>query len=217
MLDLYAPMFEGQRFGDNELVVSADEKTSIQARCRCHPTLPPGKARLMRVEHDYERGGALAYLAAWDVNRGKVLGRTEDTTGIEPFGRLVEQVMGTEPYASAERVFWVVDNGSSHRGRASIDRLEGDWPTLRLIHTPVHASWLNQIGIYFSVVTRKVVSPNDFFDLDAITERLANFEVRYNATAQPFDWSFTKDDLNDLLKRIATHERDAPAPLAAAA
>jgi len=99
-------------------------------------------------EHDYERGGALAYLAAWDVHRGKVLGRTEDTTGIEPFGRLVEQVMGTEPYASAERVFWVVDNGSSHRGQASIDRLEGDWPTLRFIHTPVHASWLNQISVY---------------------------------------------------------------------
>ena len=63
----------------------------------------------MRVEHEYDRGGALAYLAAWDVHAAKVFGRCEPTTGIEPFARLVEQVMGTEPYASARRVFWVVD------------------------------------------------------------------------------------------------------------
>ena len=78
----------------------------------------------MRVEYEYARGGALAYLAAWDVHRAKVFGRCEDTTGIEPFHRLVDQVMTCQPYASARRVFWVVDNGSSHRGQASIDRLE---------------------------------------------------------------------------------------------
>ena len=125
VLDLYARSFEGQVLGDDEFVVCADEKNSIQARCRCHPTLAPGQARLMRVEHEYDRGGALAYLAAYDVHRAKVFGRCEPATGIEPFGRLVEQVMTAEPYASAERVFWVVDNGSSHRGQASVDRLEG--------------------------------------------------------------------------------------------
>jgi transposase len=120
-LDLYAGVFEGEALGDDEYVICADEKTSIQARCRCHPT-PPGRARMMRVEHEYERRGALAYLAAYDVGRAKAFGRTDDTTGIEPFGRLVEQVMTSEPYASAKRVFWIVDNGSSHRGQASIDR-----------------------------------------------------------------------------------------------
>ncbi|MGH7383500.1 MAG: transposase, partial [Candidatus Methylomirabilales bacterium] len=134
--------------------MSADEKTSIQARCRCHPSLPPGKARMPRVEHEYGRGGALAYVAALDVHQARVFGRCEGTTGILPFGRLVEQVMTTEPYASAERVFWIVDNGSSHRGKASIERLEGEWSNLRLIHLPVHASWLNQIEIYFSIVQR---------------------------------------------------------------
>jgi hypothetical protein len=62
----------------------------------------------MRVEHEYERGGAVAYLAAWDVHRAKLFGRLEPTTGIAPFGRLVEQVMRQEPYRSARRVFWVV-------------------------------------------------------------------------------------------------------------
>jgi hypothetical protein len=171
----------------------------------------------MRVEHEYERGGALAYLAAYDVHRAKVFGRCEPTTGIEPFGRLVEQVMTAEPYASAERVFWVVDNGSSHRGQASIDRLEGAFDNLRLVHLPVHASWLDQIEIYFSVVQRKVVSPNDFSDLTEIEARLAAFEDRYNAVARPFDWKFTRGDLDRLLIRIAAHEAQAPLRLASAA
>lgn len=171
----------------------------------------------MRVEHEYDRAGALAYLAAYDVHRSKVFGRCEPTTGIEAFGRLVAQVMGTEPYASAKRVFWVVDNGSSHRGQASVDRLQAGFGNLRLIHLPVYASWLDQIEIYFSVVQRKVLSPNDFSDLAEIEARLAAFESRYNAVARPFDWRFSRDDLNKLLVRIAAQEQDAPLPLATAA
>jgi len=171
VLDLYAGIFAGKPLGPDDYVLCSDEKTSVQARCRCHPTLAPGRARMMRVEHEYDRGGALAYLAAWDVHRGKVFGRCEPTTGIAPFARLVEQVMSVEPYASANRVFWVVDNGSSHRGHAAIDRMTNKWPTTRLVHTPVHASWLNQCEIYFSVVQRKVVTPNDFYDLDRRPEQ----------------------------------------------
>jgi transposase len=103
----------------------ADEKTSIQARCRAHPSLPPGKARMMPVEHEYHRGGALAYLAAWDVHRGHVTGRCEATTGIDPFSRLVTQVMSLEPYASADRVF------SGHRQRVLPPRRR-----LRAAHAP---------------------------------------------------------------------------------
>jgi len=158
---------------------------------------------MMRVEHDYQRKGALAYLAAWDVHRGQVIGRCEDTTGIEPFARLVEQVRTSQPYASAQRVFWIVDNGSSHRGQASVQRMRTTWPNARLVHLPVHASWLDQAEIYFSVVQRKVVTPNDFTDLDQIRDRLAAFEARYNAVAKPFNWRFTRTDLNALLDRLA--------------
>jgi transposase len=204
-LDLYGRVFEGQPLGEREFVICADEKTSIQARCRCHPTLPPGRARLMRIEHEYERKGAVAYLAAYDVHRARVFGRTENTTGIEPFGRLVEAVMTAEPYASADRVFWIVDNGSSHRGQRSIDRLQGAWPTLRLVHLPIHASWLDQAEIYFSIVGRKVLKPNDCFDTDQIAQRLAAFEARYNQHAVPFDWRFGRDDLAKLLTRLERH------------
>ena len=136
VLDLYARVWDGQPLGEGDYVICADEKTSIQARCRCHPTLPPGKARAMRVEHDYRRGGALAYLAAWDVHRAQVTGRCEPTTGIAPFSRLAEQVMTSEPYASADRVFWITDNGSSHRGAASVKRMAKAWPNAHLIHLP---------------------------------------------------------------------------------
>ena len=211
VLDLYEGSFDGTKLGEGEYVISADEKTSIQARCRCHPTLPPGRARVMRVEHEYERGGALAYLAAWDVHRARLFGRCEPTTGIQPFGRLVAQVMTCEPYASARRVFWIVDNGSSHRGKASIERLEGEWANLRLVHLPIHASWLNQIEIYFSVVQRKVVSPNDYADLAEVKARLLAFQHRYERTAAPFNWRFTRSDLDRLLHRLEEHEQLARA------
>jgi DDE superfamily endonuclease len=158
----------------------------------------------MRVEHEYERGGALAYLVAWDVHRARLFGRCEATTGIAPFGRLVEQVMGSEPYASAARVFWVVDKGSSHRGQASIDRLEGDWPNLRLVHLPVHASWLNQVEIYLSFCQRKVLTANDFADLGEVEDRLLAFQCRYEQTAVPFARRFTWADLDRLLCRLAS-------------
>ena len=215
VLDLYARVWDGQPLGADEYVISADEKTSIQARCRCHPTLPPGTSRTMRVEHDYHRGGALAYLTAYDVHRAKVIGRCEPTTGIAAFMALVDQVMAQEPYASAKRVFWVVDNGSSHRGGPAIERLAAAHPTAVMVHTPVHASWLNQVEIYYSIVQRKVVSPNDFTDLAEVESRLAAFERRFNATATPFNWKFTAADLDDLLIRLDRHERaDQAAPLA---
>ena len=211
VLDLYARRWEDKPLGDKDFVISADEKTSIQARRRCHPTLPPGPRRLARVEHEYERRGALAYLAAWDCGQGKIFARCETTTGIEPFGRLVDQVMSIEPYASAERVFWILDNGSSHRGAASVDRLSRTWPNAHLVHLPVHASWLHQIEIYFSVVQRKVLTPNDFTDLDDLEQRLLAFQHRYEQAAKPFQWNFTRHDLDQLLQRLAEPRQLRPA------
>jgi hypothetical protein len=209
VLDLYQRQFAGERLGPDEFILSADEKTSIQARCRRHPTQPPAGATAMRVEHEYERGGALAYLAAWDVHRARLFGRCEATTGIAPFGRLVEQAMTSEPYASAARVFWVVDNGSSHPG-AGVDRPAGGaWPSLRLVHLPIHASWLNQVEIYLSICQRKVLTPNDFTDLDEVAHRLLGFQRRYEQTAVPFAWRFTRADLERLLRRLSVAERGA--------
>ena len=206
VLDLYARTWDGTALRPDEFVVSADEKPSLQARRRKHPTLAPGPARPMRVEHEYFRTGALTYLAAWDVHHAKLFGRCEPKTTIGVVDRLVAQVMTTEPYRSARRVFWIADNCSSHRGDKAAARLRAHWPTGTLVHTPVHASWLNQVEIYFSIVQRKVVTPNDFTSLRELEDRLLAFQVRYEQTAKPFQWTFTRVDLADLLTKLKAKE-----------
>ena len=203
VLDLYAGEWEGRPLESDEFVISADEKTSIQARIRCHPTIAPNSRHAMLVEFEYERGGALQYLAAWDVHRAKLFGRCEPRTGIEPFGRLVDQVMTAEPYRSARRVFWVLDNGSSHRGQAAIERLQAAYPRLVPVHLPVHASWLNQVEVYFSILERKVLTPADAASLEELAARILAFQSHYEILAQPFEWKFTRADLTKLLERLA--------------
>lgn len=202
VLDLYHGRWQGSALGPRDFVLCADEKTSIQARVRKHPSLAPAPGRLTRVEHEYRRAGAWAYLAAWDVNRAKLFGRCAATTGIEPFDGLVAQVMAEEPYRSAHRVFLVVDNGSSHRGVKAARRLRQRWPAIVLVHTPVHASWLNQIEIYFSIVQRKVLTPSDFVSRAEVEARLLSFQQRYQQAAKPFRWTFTRNDLRKLLIKL---------------
>jgi len=209
LLDLYARLWEGHPLADDEFVLSADEKTSIQARRRLHPTLPSGAGRLQRVEHEYERCGAWAYLAALDVHHARLFGRCETQTGIAPFDRLVAQVMSQPPYHQARRVFWIVDNGSSHRGTRSSLRLQARFPRLVLVHGPVHASWLNQIEIYFSILQRKALTPNDFPSLTALEERLLGFQRYYETMARPFEWKFTRADLAHLLAKMSHSPRSA--------
>ncbi len=187
---------------EDEFVLSADEKTSIQARARIHPTLPTIPGCGMRVEHEYQRCGAWAYLAALDVHRAKLFGLCETTTGIEPFDHLVEQVMSQPPYRDARRVFWILDNGSSHRGQRCVGRLQAKCPRIVIVHGPVHASWLNQIEIYFSIVQRKALTPNDFPSLRAVEERLLGFQSYYESIAHPFEWKFTRRDLDELVTRM---------------
>ncbi|MCU1495208.1 MAG: family transposase [Acidimicrobiaceae bacterium] len=205
VLDLYARVLDGVPLGPDDYVISADEKSQLQALARCHPDLPPGAGRPRRVEFEYKRGGTLAYMGAYDVHGARLIGSVAEKTGIAPFMALVERVMTLEPYASARNVYWIVDNGSSHNGQRSIDRMAASWPNARLIHLPVHASWLNQIEVVFSVIQRKVVKPADFADLAALADRLERFEDRYNATARPFDWRFTSGDLAAMLERLEAH------------
>ena len=206
VLDLYARQWEGNPLGPDDYSICADEKTSIQARIRKHSTTPPSSGKPMKVEHEYTRGGAWTYLAAWDVHRAKIFGRCEAKSGIEPFDRLVDQVMSQAPYNTAKRVFWIVDNGSSHRGQPFVERLQKKWPNAIAVHLPVHASWLNQIEIYFAIVQRKVLTPNDFpSGLGMVEKRLLDFQFRYQEIAHPFKWKFNRQDLKERIKLISDH------------
>ena len=194
ILDLYAGLWEDKRLGPYDQVISADEKTSIQARR--HQLVAPGPARAGRIESDYERRGALQYLCAWDVLRGIPWGRCVPKTGIVPFLGLVDQVMAMEPYRSAPRVFWIVDNGSSHQGKKSARRLRERYPNLILVHTPTHASWLNQIEIWFSIVQRKVLSPAVADSLEELERRILDFEAEYRRQPRPIRWTFTREEFD---------------------
>ena len=207
ILDLYQGFYQGEPLGPGDRILSFDAKPSIQARGRIHATLPAAPGGPARVEHEYVRHGALALLAGLDVHTGEVFASTPGTTGIVPFMDLVGEVMERPEYKNAPRVLVIVDNGSDHRGKAAAARLREAHPNAVMVHTPVHASWLNQIEIFFSVIQKKVVSPNDFPSLEKLSETLLAFIDRYNRTAEPFNWKYTADDLKNLLHRIREHEK----------
>ncbi len=110
--------------------------------------------------------------------------------------------MTIPPYCDARRVFWILDNGSSHRGPTCVQRLQAAYPTIVPVHGPVHASWLNQIEIYFSIVQRKVLTPNDFASPTELEERLLAFQRYYETIARPFAWRFTRHDLARWIAKI---------------
>jgi hypothetical protein len=209
VLDLYQGIWKGKPLGRYDFVISSDEKTSIQARRRLAPVTAPTAGCYGRVEHEYERMGAWAYMAAWDVRQAKIFGLCKDNTGIESFHDLVNLVMRQEPYRSARRVFWVTDNGSSHRGHISVARLKSWFPNAIQVHTPVHASWLNQIEIYFSVLQRKVLCPNDFENLAELKSRIMDFQTVYEKVAKPFEWKFTREDLKNILSKCNNEQKMA--------
>jgi len=203
VLDLYQRQWDGKPLLPNEYVICADEKTGIQVLSRACPTLPPTSGQPGRYEFEYERHGTVAYLAALDVFSGRVFGRVDDITGIVPFGQLVDLVMTQEPFHSAARVFWIVDGGSSHHPSTAPTRLQTSYPNVAVVHTPTHASWLNQAEIFFSILTRKALTPMDLAHRENVKERILGFQEYYNQTAHPFRWNFTRDDLMKRLNAVA--------------
>ena len=211
VLDLYEGWYQGEPLGPDDRVVSVDAKPSIQARARCHPSTPARPGKPAKVEHEYQRAGALALLAGKDIHSGEVTATCPPTTGIAPFMALMDIYMAQDRYQKARRVFVIVDNGSDHRGKKAIKRLNDKYANCIMIHTPLHASWLNQIEIFFSIIQKKVISPNNFANLAELASTLLAFVKRYNKTAKPFNWKFTSTDLTRMLRRIET---ETPAPAA---
>jgi len=202
VLDLYHGFWQGEPLTDDDRVISADEKT-IQALNRAQREGAKPRA-IARYDYEYERHGTLSYLAALDVMTGEVIGTTSETNGIQPFMELVSDVMQQESYCQANRVFWLVDNGCAHHPSTFPARLADAYPNAIAVHLPKHASWLNQIEIYFSILTRKFLKPNDFESIDELTWKLLSFEAIYSEKATPFNWRFTKDDLKERFKEIDT-------------
>lgn len=207
-LDLYHRRWEGKRLGKSDVVLCADEMTNLQALSRLHRGLPPAPGRRGRYEFEYERHGTLCYLAFLEVFTGRIYGETTQQNGIEPFERTLRHCLLQPHLAAAERIFLIVDNGCAHHPSTSPSRIQAQFPQVTVVHLPTHASWLNQIEIFFSILRRKALTPADFESVDALQERILRFQCRYNEQAEPFTWNYTRKQLADYLKRVARHEAE---------
>jgi hypothetical protein len=203
VLDLYARQWQGRALKDDEFVISADEKTSIQARRRKHATQACRPRTPIHVEHEYFRCGSWTYIVDLDVHHARIFGRRESKNGILPFDRLVEQVMTQPPYNDARRVFWIVDNCSVHRAPELLSACELSIRASCLCMPRFMPVGLTR-SIYFSIVQRKVLTPNDFTDLNTLAERLLDFQYYWETMARPFESKFTRQDLAQLLDKLAT-------------
>lgn len=202
VLELYHGRWQGKRLGPRDVVLSADELTQLQALSRSHSNEAPRPGKTGRYEFEYERNGTLCYLAFLDVFSGRVYGETAPQNGIEPFEAALTHCLEQERYRDAERVFLIVDNGCAHHPRTSPTRIPAQHPNVIPVHLPTHASWLNQVELYFSILKRKALHPTDFPDTEALKQRIMHFQCRYNDDPQPFRWNYTRQDLAAHVKRL---------------
>jgi transposase len=202
ILDLYQGLFQGRPLRAREYILCFDQKTSIQARARVHVSVPPGPKRPQLVEHEYEREGALNLLALWDVHRGQAFGRCYARRGRAEVEAFLDEALARPPYDSARTNHLILDNCSSQHPSTFPTWIAQHHRSVQLHYLPTHASWLNQIEIFFSIVQRKALTPNNFRDLQLLAERLLEFVTFYNRTARPFAWNFTRDDLEERLKLL---------------
>jgi DDE superfamily endonuclease len=205
-LELYHRRWEGKPLGKQDVVLCADEMTNLQALSRLHRGLPPAPGRRGRYEFEYKRHGTLCYLAFLEIFTGRIYGETTSQNGIEPFELTLRHCLLQPHLAAAERIFLIVDNGCAHHPSTSPARIQAQFPQVTVVHLPTHASWLNQIEIYFSILRRKALTPADFGSVEALQERILRFQCRYNEHAEPFTWNYTRQQLADYLKRVARHE-----------
>jgi hypothetical protein len=204
VLDLYNGTWNGEDLTDGDVIVCADEKTAIKARSR-HRS-PPGPGTPLRVDHEYDRHGGCTYQAALIVGTGEVYGRCVTQNTRANFEKLVEEVMEHPICSSADRVFWITDNGTAHHPNTFTGWLKKQYENVEGLHLPTGASWLNQIELYFSVLTRKALTGGSFDSVVDLMHQIAGFEVLWNAVPEPFEWTYTTDDLARLLEKLPAIE-----------
>jgi len=202
--DLYTGMWEDEPLTEGDVIICADEKPGVQARSR--RKTPPGPGKSVRVEHKYDRHGTAVYQAAFIAGSGAVIGHCVNRNTRANFETLVEEVMADPICQNADRVFWIMDNGSAHHPATFKSWLQEKYPTAIGLYLPTGASWLNQIELYFSVLTRKALTGGSFHSVDAVKNRITEFEELWNEDPEPFEWTYTRDDLTRLLERLPTIE-----------
>ncbi|WP_302082540.1 IS630 family transposase [Salinibaculum rarum] len=200
VLDLYNGLWQGEELTEGDVIICADEKTGIQARSRRRT--PPGPGTPGHVEHQYERHGTCTYQAALLVGTGEILGQCVERNTRANFETLVEEVMEHPICRRADRVFWITDNGGAHHPNTFTWWLKKQYDNIEGLHLPTGASWLNQIELYFSVLARKALTGGSFDSIRELMHQIAGFEVLWNEVPEPFEWTYTRQDMEKLLERV---------------
>jgi transposase len=171
----------------NTVLLSLDEKTSIQAKSRKHPTRPAAPGQAEQREFEYIRHGTASLMAALDVRNGEVLGRIIGRNNSATFiGFLHELDQMIHPGLD---IHLILDNGSSHTSKATKTWLAAH-PRFTVTYTPKHASWLNQIELFFSILTRRLLRRGEFSSRQDLADKIENFIEVYDRTAKPFRWTY---------------------------
>lgn len=197
----------------HEAVLCVDEKTSLQPRTRKSPTLPAQPGMPIRVEHEYERKGALNLFAAFDTRSGKVYGHTAERKRQKEFIEFLEQLDREIP-AEITLIHIVLDNLRMHKGK-QVQAWLAKHPRFVFHHPPVHCSWMNQVEQWFSILQRKRLAIADFADKAELAERLKAFIAEWNEHAHPFKW--TTKSVTKIMAKCEITPADREAPLAMAA
>lgn len=199
-------------------VISVDEKTGIQALERIHPTHPAKPGQVERVEFEYQRHGTQALMANFEVATGKVIFPTiQDTRTEADFLAHIQQLVESDPegqwifiadqlntHKSASLVTWIAEQCAvkdelGKKGKAGILQdmpsraafLQDENHRIRFIYTPKHCSWLNQVEIWFGILSRRLLKRGQFKSTDELKERILKFIAFFNATlAKPFRWTY---------------------------
>jgi transposase len=183
LIDLYT-----RPLHDDEMVLSMDEKTSLQPRPRLSPTRPAQPGNLPnRYEHEDKRSGALNLFAAFDTRSGTVYGQCYPRKRQQEFIAFLEQ-LDREITADITTIHLVCDNVSTHHGR-EVCKWFVKHPRFVVHFTPVHCSWMNQVEQWFSILQRKRLRIVDFASKDDLHAKLMQFIVEWNEHAHPFNWS----------------------------
>lgn len=179
---------------DNAMVLSVDEKTGIQALDRNQPVLPlKPHGKVKNIPFEYKRLGTTSLLAALDVHTGQIQGKCEKRHTNQEFLNFLKQLERT--YRKKGRMIHIIcDNYSAHKHR-NVKAWVEDQKNVQIHFTPTHASWLNQIEIWFSIMSRKVLKQGVFKSVKELTRKIEQFIKQYNLIAKPFAWTYTGQPL----------------------
>lgn len=167
------------------IVISVDEKTSIQALERTRPEAPPRPHRHRRIEFEYKRHGVVNLIAAFTVHSGVVDADCIEKNDSAAFIRFIRRIMKAHPKG---KLYLVLDNGTTHRSKETT-AFFARHPRLVPVFTPTHASWLNQVEIWFSLLSRQALRNVSFRNRAELRDRILRYVEEYNRSAHPFKWT----------------------------